>query len=146
MLSHVNNKVYTLYNTSPGYGRRKLAMRVSEGTIYGRFAELYNSEMFQEHEEVIIFTRDEFNRTYSSMQEVIDHINKIDMQLNQEDDWKLMGYWPKIMAKVYLLDTNMGFIFEKEHLQCYLDTYLYNRIGNSKKKSAESEENASIKL
>lgn len=121
-------------------------MRVSEGATYGRFAEIYNTEMFQEHEEVIIFTREEFNRTYSSMCEQIDHINKIDMQLNQEDDWKLMGYWPKIMAKVYLIDANVDSIFEKKQLQCYLDTYLYNRIGNSEKKSAESEENVSVKL
>jgi hypothetical protein len=35
-------------------------MRVSEGVPKGRFAELYNPEMFQEHEEVIVFTRDEF--------------------------------------------------------------------------------------
>jgi hypothetical protein len=32
----------------------------------GRIAELYNPEMFQEHEEVIIFTRDEFSRFYNS--------------------------------------------------------------------------------
>ena len=32
-------------------------MRVSEGVPKGRIAELYNPEMFQELEEVIVFTR-----------------------------------------------------------------------------------------
>ena len=36
-------------------------MRVSEGVPRGRIAELYNPEMFQEHEEVIVFTRNEFS-------------------------------------------------------------------------------------
>jgi len=35
----------------------------------GRIAELYNPELFKEHEEVIVFARDEFNRTYRSIQE-----------------------------------------------------------------------------
>jgi len=48
-------------------------MRVSEGVPNGRIAELYNPEMFQEHEEVIIFTRNEFNRFYTSMREQIDY-------------------------------------------------------------------------
>ena len=37
-------------------------MRVSEGVPKGRIAELYNPEMFQEQEEVIVFTQDELNR------------------------------------------------------------------------------------
>lgn len=51
-------------------------MKVSEGTPRGRFVELYNPENFQEHEEVIVFTRDEFNRIYTSMHEQINYINK----------------------------------------------------------------------
>ena len=44
-------------------------MRVSEGIPNGRIAELSDPEMFQEHEEVIVFTRDEFNSFYTSMME-----------------------------------------------------------------------------
>jgi hypothetical protein len=58
-------------------------MRVSEGVPNGRFAELYNPEMFQEREEVIVFTREEFNRFYTSMQDQIDYINEIDLYLDR---------------------------------------------------------------
>ena len=76
-------------------------MRVSEGVPRGRIAELYNPGMFQEREEVIVFTRDEFNRTYTSMREQIDYINKTDLHLNRSEEWKLIGYWPKILEKVH---------------------------------------------
>ena len=49
-------------------------MRISEGVPNGRIAELYNPEMFQEHEEVIVFTRNEFSRFYYSMQDQIDYL------------------------------------------------------------------------
>ena len=39
-------------------------MRVSEGIPNGRIVELSQPEMFTEHEEVIVFTRNEFNRFY----------------------------------------------------------------------------------
>ena len=74
-------------------------MRVSEGVPRGRIAELYDSDMFQEREEVIVFTRDEFNRTYTSMQEQINYINRTDLYLNRDEEWKLIGYWPKILEK-----------------------------------------------
>ena len=35
-------------------------MRMSQGVPQGRFAELYNPEMFTEQDEVIVFTREEF--------------------------------------------------------------------------------------
>lgn len=42
-------------------------MRISEGVPRGRIAELYNPGIFDEREEVIVFTREDFNRTYSLM-------------------------------------------------------------------------------
>jgi hypothetical protein len=63
-------------------------MRVSEGVPKGRIAELYNHEMFQEHEEVVVFTRDEFNRFYTSMRRQIDYINKIDLYFDRSEEWK----------------------------------------------------------
>lgn len=101
-------------------------MRVSEGVPSGRFAELYNPEIFQEHESVIVFTRDDINRTYHSIMEQIDQINKISFQVDEE--WKLIGYWPKIMERVNLIDIEMDLIFEKESLQSYLDAYIYSNI------------------
>ena len=78
-------------------------MRVTEGVLNGRIAELYNPGMFQEHEEVIVFAREEFNRTYRSIQEQIDYINKVDMHLDRSEEWKLLGYWEKILERIHIL-------------------------------------------
>ena len=72
-------------------------MRVSEGVPNGRIVELYNPVLFQEHEEVIVFPREEFNRIYRSIQEQIDYINKVDILLDRVEEWMLLGYWPKIL-------------------------------------------------
>ena len=104
-------------------------MRMSEAVPKGRFAELYRPEMFQEHEEVIVFTREEFSRFYNSMMEQINYINKMDLFLDRNEDWKLLGYWPKLMEKVHILDVNMESILTKEpSLQSYLDASIYNTI------------------
>ena len=103
-------------------------MRMSEGVPKGRFAELNNPEMFQDHEEVIVFTRDEFNRFYTSMREQIDYINDIDLCLDRSEEWKLIGHWPKILERVHIIDMNMDSLLKKEPLQCYLDASLYNTI------------------
>jgi hypothetical protein len=114
-------------------------MRVSEGVPDGRIAELYHSEMFQEHEEVIVFTREEFNRTCTSILKQIDYINKIDLHLDRSEEWKLIGYWPKIMQNVHRIDMNMDLIFKKEPIQSYLDAYLYDNIQSSQNKVSGSE-------
>ena len=121
-------------------------MRVSEAVPNGRIAELYNPELFQEHEEVIIFAREDFNRTYSSIKEQIEYINKIAVHLDEGEDWKLLGYWPKILDRIYLLDLNMDLIFQEEPTQCYLDTYLYDTIRSSKKEVAVSRKKVPIQL
>ena len=117
-------------------------MRVSEGVPFGRIAELYNPEMFQEHETVIVFTRDDINRRYISIMAQIDYINKIDLHLDRSEKWKLIGYWPKILEKVHILDMNLDLIFKKEPLQSYLDAYLYNNIWSLQKNVAVSEKKA----
>jgi hypothetical protein len=121
-------------------------MRVSEGVPRGRIAELYNPEMFQEHEEVVVFTRDEFSRTYNSMKEQIDYINNTDLFFDRGEEWKLMGYWPKILARVYLLDRNLDSILEKEPLQCYLDACLFNTVGSSHKNVTVSKRKVPAQL
>ncbi|MBZ2165472.1 hypothetical protein [Methanobacterium spitsbergense] len=109
-------------------------MRVSEGIPNGQIAELSHPEMFQEHEEVILFTRNEFNRFYTSMMEQIKYINKIDLYLDRSEDWKLIGYWPKILQRVHLLDRNIDSILTKEEsLQCYLDASLHNAVRSIQK-------------
>ena len=121
-------------------------MRVSEGVPKGRIAELYNPKLFQEREEVIVFTRDEFSRTYTSMREQIDYINKADLQLNRSEEWKLMGYWPKILGRVYILDVNLDSILKEEPVQCYLDACLYSTIRSSHKNVLTSKKKASVQF
>ena len=74
------------YSISPNWEKVKLDMRVSEGVPRGRIVELYNPGLFQEREEVIVFTRDEFSRTYTSMREQIDYINKTDLHFNRSEE------------------------------------------------------------
>ena len=121
-------------------------MRVSEAVPNGRIAELYNPELFHEHEEVIIFSREDFNRTYSSIKEQIEYINKIAVYLDEGEDWKLLGYWPKILDRIYLLDLNMDLIFQEEPTQCYLDTYLYDTIRSSNKEVVASKRKVPVQL
>ena len=121
-------------------------MRVSEAVPNGRIAELYNPELFHEHEEVIIFAREDFNRTYSSIREQIEYINKIAIHLDDGEDWKLLGYWPKIYERIYLLDLNMDLIFQEEPTQCYLDTYLYDTIRSSNKEVIVSKRKVPVQL
>jgi len=120
-------------------------MRMSEGVPKGRFAELYHPEMFQEHEEVIVFTREEFSRFYNSMMEQINYVNKMDMFLDRNEDWKLLGYWPKIMEKVNIIDVNMESILTKEpSLQSYLDASIYNTVKNSQKNVVTSKRKVEV--
>ena len=119
-------------------------MRVSEGVPNGRIAELYNPDMFQEHEEVIVFTRDEFNRFYTSMRRQIDYIDEIDLYFDRSEEWKLIGYWPKILERVHILDVNMDSLLKEEPLQCYLDASLYNTIKSPNKKVAVSKKKLPI--
>jgi hypothetical protein len=120
-------------------------MRMSEGVPKGRFAELYHPEMFQEHEEVIVFTRNEFNRFYTSMQDQINYINNIDLFLDRSEEWKLLGYWPKLMEKVHILDVNMESILTKEpSLQIYLDASIYNTIKSPHKNVTTSKRKVEV--
>jgi hypothetical protein len=105
-------------------------MRVSEGITKGRYAELSNPEMLQEHEEVIVFTREQFARYYTSLMEQINIVNGIDLHYDRKQEWKLLGLWPKIMERIQILDINMDSILKKEPLQCYLDASLYETVQN----------------
>jgi hypothetical protein len=121
-------------------------MRVSEGVPNGRIAELYNPDMFKEHEEVIVFTRNEFNRFYTSMQRRIDYINEIDLYFDRSEEWKLLSYWPKILERVHILDVNINSLLKEEPLQCYLDATLYNTIKSPNKNDEVSKRKVSGQL
>jgi len=95
--------------------------------------------MFNEGEEVIVFARRDFERMYTSLYGQIDYINKTYLHLDREKDWMLMGYWPEILERIYILDLNMDLIFKNESLQCYLDTYLFDIIRNANKEVVRSE-------
>lgn len=79
-------------------------MRFSEGTTKGRFAEITNPDIFRDHEDVIIFTREEFSRVYRSILNQVNYVNDISLKMDPTDTWKLMGYWPKIMEHVHIID------------------------------------------
>ena len=111
---------------------------MSEGVPNGRIAELFNPEMFLNYDEVIVFTREDFNRTYRSMIEQIDYIQKVEMHLDRSEEWKLIGYWTRILERINILDLNINLMFKEEPMQCYLDAYLYNTIQSSKNKVAAS--------
>lgn len=124
---------------NPTVSRWNDIMRVSEGVPIGRFVEVFTPEMFNKREEVIVFTRNEFDRTYNSMREQINYVNETYLHFNRDEDWKLIGYWPKIMDKVYILEVNINSIFKKELQQSYLDAYIYDVVQNSEKKVSVSE-------
>ena len=119
-------------------------MRVSEGVPRGHIAELYHPEMFQEHEEVIVFTREEFSRFYNSMQDQVNYINRIDLFLDRSEDWKLLGYWPKIMERIHILDVNIDSILKKEPIQAYLDASIYNTVKSSNKNVTTSKRKVEV--
>lgn len=117
-------------------------MRAIEGVPNGRIVELHNPGKIREREEVIVFKRDDFARTFTSIMKQIDSVNKVGFSLDKTDEWKLIGYWPRIMKNVHMIDLHMDLLFEKEPLQSHLDAYIYNNIPSSKKKIALSENEA----
>ena len=101
-------------------------MRFSEGMSKGRFAEINNPEMFNENEEVIVFTREEFSWVFRSMLNQINYVNDIALKLDNNESWKLMGYWPKIMERIRIIDINMDMLLTEKPEQAYLDAYIFN--------------------
>lgn len=106
-------------------GEGESNMKVSQGEPCGRKVILYHPELFDEHEEVIIFMREEFSRTYEALIEHIDFITKRDIGLDRDEKWKLLGYWPEIMERAHIIGLDMNTIFGKKPIQSYLDhTYI----------------------
>jgi len=103
-------------------------MRVCQGVPCGRKIELYHPELLNDNEEVIIYSRDEFRRTFSSMQDQIDFITKWDMILKMNGDHHLLGAWPVIMDRVHILGTGLNLFYSDKPSQTYLDAYLQDEV------------------
>ena len=99
-------------------------MRVSEGVPRGRKIFLYHPELFKEHEEIIVYNRQEFKRAYLSINEYIDFIFKQYSQIDRERDFELAGHWARIMGRIHFINQNMELFLDKGPSQSYLDTYI----------------------
>lgn len=113
-------------------------MRVSHGIPFGAKAMLYDPDSFQDHEEVIIYQREEFKRVYGIMHDYVKDIFLMDYRLGRDDTRKLMGHWPWIMERINIINLELDSLLGEKPSQAYLDTYLYNTIGNSEKEMVES--------
>jgi hypothetical protein len=109
-------------------------MRFSQGAAYGRYGELYDPEIFDDREEVIVFKREEFEWAFRSMMKQIGYINDIDLKLSSLDEYKLIGLWPQIMERIHIIDVNIGDFLIREPVQTHLDAFVFNQ---TKSKSSE---------
>lgn len=113
-------------------------MRASQGVPFGATAILYNPELFSDHEEVIIYERDEFRRTFSSIRDYIQEIFLKNHQLDQQNSRRLMGEWMWIMERVHIINNNLEDFFTETPCQGYLDTYIHNPIESADEGVGES--------
>ncbi len=100
-------------------------MKFSQGASYGRYGELYHPEVFNDHEEVIVFKREDFASAYKSMMNSIEFIKDINLKFNQQDDYKISALWPRIMSRVHIIDVNIDDFLMHESSQGLLDAFLY---------------------
>ena len=85
------------------------------------------------------------SRFYNNMQQQIDYVNNIDLFFDRSEDWKLLGYWPKIMEKIHILDVNIESILTKEpSIQSYLDASIYNTIKSLNKIVTSSKKKVEV--
>ena len=75
-------------------------MKASLGIPHGHQARPYHPKIFQNHEEVIVYEREEFRRNYNQIRENINHIILTNLEINCEEDWKLMGRTDYIVNKI----------------------------------------------
>jgi hypothetical protein len=106
-------------------------MRASQGASYGRYGELSHPELFSDREEVIVFKREEFASAFKSMMNSIDYIKDIDLKFNRQDDYKLLGLWPRIMSRIHIIDLSIDDFIFQEPIQSSLDAFLFNRTESS---------------
>ena len=98
-------------------------MRASQTVPFGAMAILYHPKLFSQHEEIIIYERDEFRRTFSNIRDCIQEIflknHRLDQQQNRR---RLMGEWIWIMKQVYIIHNNLEDFFTETPCKGYMDT------------------------
>lgn len=119
-------------------------MRASQGIPHGHKTRLYNPELFQDHEEVIVYEREEFRRNYTQIRESINNIILTDLNLKRDEQWKLMGHWPRIMERIHFINQGLNSFFSENPVQCCLDTYLYEIVKANEQELVKSLSNQPI--
>ncbi|OPX57687.1 MAG: hypothetical protein A4E25_02062 [Methanobacterium sp. PtaB.Bin024] len=114
-------------------------MRASQAVPFGAMAILYHPKLFSQHEEVIIYERDEFRRTFSSIRNCIQEIFLKNHQLNQQQNRRrLMGEWIWIMKQVHIINNDLEDFFTETPCQGYMDTYMHNLVESTEEGIMES--------
>jgi len=103
-------------------------MRASQGIPHGPKARLYHPELFQDHEEVIVYEREEFRRNFTGMRGYIKDIFLMYLQLDHENDYMLLGQWPRIMDRIHIINIELDSFFSERPVQCCLDTYMHSPV------------------
>ena len=59
------------------------------------------------------------------MMNSIEFIEDINLKFNQQNDYKIAAYWPRIMSRVHIIDVNIDDFLMQESSQGLLDAFLY---------------------
>jgi hypothetical protein len=119
-------------------------MRASQGIPQGPKTRLYHPELFQNHEEVIVYEREEFKRNFMAMRNSIADIFLMYLGLDAENDFMLLGQWPRIMERIHIINLELDSFFSEKPVQCCLDTYMHNTIRANEQELVESLSNHPI--
>lgn len=119
-------------------------MRASQGIPHGPKARPYHPELFQNHEEVIVYEREEFKRNFKAMRNSIGDIFLMYLGLDVENDFMLLGQWPRIMERIHIINLELNSFFSEKPVQCCLDTYMHNPVKDTEQQLVESLSNQSI--
>lgn len=113
-------------------------MRTSQGIPFGGRAILYNPDSFQDSEEVIIYSREEFRRTYRALHNHVNDIFLMDRSLTGDDNRRLMGHWHWIMKRIHIINSEADSFLSVRPSQGYLDTYFNNPVKITEEEMLES--------
>lgn len=114
-------------------------MRASQGMPFGAKAIAYHPELFKKNEEVILFERNEFKRTFTTIHEYLNDIFLKDYSLwGDINSDSLAGYWPWIMERIHIINLSLELFLVESPCQSYLDTYIHNPVKASEEELVES--------
>lgn len=61
--------------------------------------------------------------------------------LDVENDFMLLGQWPRIMERIHIINLELDSFFSGKPTQCCLDTYMHNTILANEQELVESLSN-----